>query len=175
MTILNLFPPCQIREQYFQILRSPFRIEGIRVKKQLLPSILEQLDDLIFLNEANYRKSLAMEDDYALNYYIWEQQARENVDFKKLSRNNRFERLFLILDIIVRILEYDASIFIIKHSHKFASSIANDKIKPLICSVIWQDFESVIVINATIKQLISIFVAMNALQYSTEKIQIVSR
>lgn len=175
MTILNLFPPCLIREQYLLMLRSPFRIEGIREKKQLLPSILEQLEDLIFLNESNHRKSLAKDVACSYNYYIWEEQSRENVDFKKLTRNDRFERLFLILDIIVRTLEYDASIFIIKHSHKFASSIANDKIKPLICSVIWQDFESVIVINSTIKQLISIFVAMVALQYPAEKVQIVSK
>lgn len=173
MTILNLFPPCHIREHYLWILKSPFKIEGIPEKNQLLPSILEQLNDLIFLNEANHKKSLAKSDAY--NFFAWDQLTKENVDFKKLSRNDRFERIFLILDIIVRLLEHDASIFIIKYSHKFASSIAKDKVKPLICSVIWQDFESVIAINATIKQLISIFVAMVALQYPTEKIQIVSR
>ena len=105
------------------MLRSPFKIEGIREKKQLLPSILEQLEDLIFLNESNHRKSLALDIACPNNYYIWEEQARENVDIKKDTRHDRFARL----------------------------------------------------INSTIKQLISIFVAMVALQYPAEKVQIVSR
>jgi hypothetical protein len=157
------------------VLMSPFTIEGIREKKPLLPTVLNLLNDLIFIDDVSVKevKTKSMEIDK--NFYMMELKRLESICFTKLPRNDKFERLFLILDLVVQVLEYDASIFIIKHSHKFASSIAKDKIKPLICLAIWRDFESVIVINSTIKQIISIFVAMVALEYPLDKIQIVSR
>lgn len=155
--------------------KSKFTIEGIREKNQLLQSILNLLSDLIFINDKRKSEIKVPKKDFGVNFYTWEQVEHENVEIKSLPRNHQFNRIFLLLDLIVRTLEYDASIFIIKYSHKFASNISNDIIKPLICSAIWQDFESVIIINSTIKQLISIFVAMVALDYPSDKIQIVSR
>lgn len=178
VTILDKFPPCLVRDQYYLLFKTPMKIEGIERKDQLFPSILQQLNDLIFLNNDEKRNQCDKNSsikDIPFNYYTWELNSNENVKFKDLPRTEKFERLFLILDVIVRILEYDTSIFIIKHSHKFATSINNDRIKPLICSVIWKEYESVVIINSTMKMLISIFVAMVALEYPDSKIRIMSR
>lgn len=193
MTVLNKFPPCHIRKEYLTILKSPFKVQGSAVKMELLPTILDRLSDLIFLkNDGNVKSANSKEVDPYKYFPSWDEENLENMvsliklkrfqkiiknlqEFESLPRNDRFQRLFLLLDLVVRILEYDASIFIIKYSHKFASSIANDSLKPLICSVIWRDFESVIVINSMIKQLIKIFVAMMALEYPEDKIKIISK
>lgn len=171
---MDKFPPCHIRHQYLKVLCSKFTFEEKQENKHLLPTILDHLNDLIFHRNASSAQVRKFDNDMVLNFDMWD-QCQENKSFANFSTDDKFERLFLVLDLTVRVLEHDASIFIIKNSYKFASSISNDQRKPLICSVIWQDHESVIVLNSLIKQIISIFVAMVALQYPADKIKILSR
>lgn len=173
--IMDKFPPCHIRHQYLKVFNTKINFEGIREEKILLPTILDQLSELIFdRNDINMTQR-KINDDVAYNFEAWDQY-QQNETFTTFSHVERFERLFLVLDLAVRVLEHDASIFIIKYSYKFSTAISNHLLKPLICSVIWKDeSDSVIVINSMIKQLINIFVAMVALQYPPDKIKIVSR
>lgn len=109
------------------------------------------------------------------NFYAWEAQNEEASSFVNFSCDEKFRRIFLIFDLLTRVLENDLAMFILKYSGRLSSSLRDGNQRPLICSVLWQKHESVVIINSTIKLIIDIYVNMIALAYPTEEIRVVSR
>ncbi|XP_070489754.1 uncharacterized protein [Chironomus tepperi] len=174
ITILNTFPPCHIQDSYLRLFTSPVKIEGLPERKQILPTIFDLIHDLIYIND-NPKLDESIKIDFNKNFYMWDLEHSENASFSKLSRNDRFNRVFMVLDLLVRVLEYDTAMFVSKYSHQFASTINKKQTKPLLCSVIWKEYGNLMSINATVKNIISTFVVMTALKYPVEKIRVISR
>jgi hypothetical protein len=142
----------------------------------IISSLLDHIEDLMMTSANDKEQRMDVSIDFNKNFYAWDAQQNEFASFSNLSRDEKFERLFLTMILLIRILEHDFSIFAIKYSSKssYIQSSSN-KHKPLICYVIWNSFESVTTINATIKKLISIYVNMNGLNYPASKIRVISR
>jgi hypothetical protein len=174
ITILNTFPPCHIQDSYLRLFTSQIKIEGLPEKKQILHTVFDLIHDLIYIND-NPKLDESIQIDFNKNFYMWDLEHSENSSFSKLSRNDRFHRVFLVLDLIVRVLEYDTAMFVSKYSQQFTSTINKKHKRPLLCSIIWNEYDNLMTINATVKNIISTFVVMTALKYPMEKIRIISR
>ncbi|CAG9800788.1 unnamed protein product [Chironomus riparius] len=174
ITILNTFPPCHIQDSYLRLFTSQIKIEGLPEKKQILSTVFDLIHDLIYIND-NAKLDESIKIDFNKNFYMWDLEHSENTSFSKLSRNDRFHRVFMALDLLVRVLEYDTAMFVTKYPQKFASTINKKQKRPLLCSIIWNQYDSLMAINATVKNIISTFVAMTALKYPVDKIRIISR
>lgn len=171
--ILRIFPPCHNKNSYYLLFFSKIKIEHLSERKQILPLILDLINDLIFNCETKCETDLIKNDAYE-NFYFWD-QAQNKKSFRSLTRTEQFDRLFMVLDLLVRVIEYDTAVFVIKYSSQFKSFI-NRKInrtKLLIYFIIWEG--NTINMNLTIKNIISIFIALNALKYPSDKIKIISR
>ena len=174
ITILNTLPPCQVRDLYLRLFTSLTKIEGLPEKKQILSTVLDLIHDLIYIND-NAKLDESIKIDFNKNFYMWDLEHSENSSFSKFSRIDQFNRVFLVLDLLVRVLEYDTAMFVSKYSQQFASTINKEQTRPLLCSIIWKEFGNLMTINATVRNIISTFVVMNALKYPLEKIRIISR
>jgi len=174
ITILNTLPPCHIRDLYLRLFTSLTKIEGLPEKKQILPTILDLIHDLIYIND-NAKLDESIQIDFNKNFYMWDLEHSENSSFSKFSRIDQFNRVFMVLDLLVRVLEYDTAMFVSKYSQQFASTINKEQTRPLLCSIIWKEFGNLMTINAIVRNIISTFVVMTALKYPVEKIRIISR
>lgn len=137
--------------------------------------MLDLLTDLIHHNKEHIERKETGDHEKLNNFYFWDAQNEEKSSFVNLPREEKLERVFLVLDLLIRTLENDFAMFIIRSSSRLRSAIDNKTTRPLVCSVLWQSHESVIVINSTIKSIISAYVNMIALQYPREKVQILAR
>jgi hypothetical protein len=136
--------------------------------------MLELLTDLIHSDkEKQPRQSLSQE--MLNNFYLWDAQSDEKASFDNFERHEKFRRIFTVLDLLTRVLENDLAMFIIKFSRRLQSSIGHEQHRPLICAILWQSYESVVVVNATIKNIIDSLINMIALNYPTENVRIVAR
>lgn len=174
ITILNTFPPCHIQDLYLRLFTLHIQIEGLPEKKQILPTVIDLIHDLIYYNDTQ-KLDESIKIDFNKNFYQWDLEHNENSSFSKLSRNDRFKRVFMVLDLLVRVLEYDTAMFVSKNLHQFASTIKKKQKSPLICSILWSEYGNYMAINAAVKNIISLFVVMTALKYPKEKIRIISR
>lgn len=174
ITILNAFPPCHIQDLYLRLFTLHIQIEGLPEKKQILPTVIDLIHELIYYNDSP-KLDESIKIDFNKNFYQWDLEHSENSSFSKLSRNDRFNRVFMVLDLLVRVLEYDTAMFVSKNLHQFASMIKKKQKIPLICSILWNEYGNFMAINAAVKNIISLFVVMTALKYPKEKIKIISR
>lgn len=69
--IVNKFPPCHIRLHYLKIFKTNFNVEGIKERKHLLPTILDQLSELIFERNRNTEQPKKYNDDIAYNFEVF--------------------------------------------------------------------------------------------------------
>ena len=97
-----------------------------------------------------------------------------SLQFNSFDRSDKFNRIFVVLDLLLRVLESDLSIFMIKYSSRLSSSLSSETRSPLIATVVWQNFDDININNSTIKLIIKIYVNMVALDYPPNKIQIIS-
>lgn len=176
--IFQKFPSCQWRKFYLTLVQSPIKVSKIKnepaSKLGIFHIILNLLNDLIYQREdskiVEKRKS-----DSEINIYQWMAQENEKSSFINLPRVEKFERIFLVLDALGALLEQDLAVFMIKCMGKLSSSITNSSHRPLICTVIWKDYESFTAINETTKILISIYAEMIALRYPRANVKIIAR
>lgn len=49
------------------------------------------------------------------SFHLWEVENNQKYDFELLSRGDRLERLFLVLEILVKILELDLAMWILRY------------------------------------------------------------
>lgn len=113
--------------------------------------------------------------DFNKNFYQWDLEHNSISSFVNLSRNDKFNRIFMVLDLLTQLLEYDTTTFLTKHSQKFTSTIKMQT-SPLICSIIWDDkYCELMTVNDNVKKIINIFISMVALEYPKLKIKIIAK
>ncbi|XP_050072760.1 uncharacterized protein LOC126560855 [Anopheles maculipalpis] len=115
------------------------------------------------------------EDDefYAYNYNSWMLTNRLCYDFNRLSREERFHRLFGVLKILVKLLEMDFAMWILRNPTKTHQNLRNPSRGPLVAQLFWNgDHGSM---NLCIKKLFQMFINVNALHYPEDDIAVVSR
>lgn len=137
--------------------------------------MLELLSDLINQEDCDESKRLSSGLEQMNNFYMWVAQNEEKCSFDKFKRETKLERIFLVLDLLVQILENDLAMFIIRNSNKLQTSLKNSARRPLICSVIWKEYESVMVINNTIKKIVKLFIQIIGGDYPKSNIEVISR
>lgn len=169
------FPTCQFGSSYLQLLQSSIKVKGILVDAPVIHSLLELLSDLINQEDCDESKRLSSGPEQMNNFYMWDAQNEEKCSFDKFGRETKLERIFLVLDLLVQILENDLAMFIIRNSKKLLSSLKNSTSQPMICSIIWKEYESVNVINNTIKKIVSLFVQIIGRDYPKSNVEVISR
>ncbi|XP_058830239.1 uncharacterized protein LOC131689279 [Topomyia yanbarensis] len=173
------FPPCwlDLKTAYQGIIFGELeedcfvkygRSEGIlKVVLCLMERCLERDDHQVGKIHSNERAMAS--------FYLWEQENHQKYDFELLSREEKLERLFLVLQILVKILELDLSMWIMRHPHKAKENMINENRQPLIASVLWHEHSTVGEVNSLVKRIINLYVNVIALNYPADSIQVLSR
>ncbi|XP_053665814.1 uncharacterized protein LOC128714958 [Anopheles marshallii] len=187
---LKCFPPCRwdLRPAYQRIVFGQLDaacFEQCDQREGLLRNVLHLIEHNIETERepANHpglrkrmtKRSQMNEDDemHAYNYNTWILTNRLCYDFNKLSREERFERLFAVLQILVKLLEMDFAMWILRNPTKTQQNLCNPSRSPLVAQLVWNgDHGSV---NLFIKKLFHMFINMNVLQYPEDDIAVVSR
>ncbi|EDO63849.1 AGAP006323-PA [Anopheles gambiae str. PEST] len=121
------------------------------------------------------RRTSEEEDDDAMmyNYNTWMLTNRMCYDFDRLARPERFQRLFAVLRVLVKLLEMDLAMWMLRNPTRTQHNLCNPTRNPLVAQLVWNgDYGSV---NLFVKKLFQMFINMNALQYPQEDIAVVSR
>lgn len=144
------------------------------------PGILNVMLELIssLINEERSIKNSERQSDgqeQQNNFFLWDAQIEAKSSFNNFQTDEKLERIFLVVDLLLQILENDLAMFIVRNSNKLFTRLDSKKQRPLICSVIWQDNESVILINETIKKVISIFFKITCDNHPKPHVEVISR
>uniref|UniRef100_A0A182LV80 Uncharacterized protein n=1 Tax=Anopheles culicifacies TaxID=139723 RepID=A0A182LV80_9DIPT len=188
---LKQFPPCRwdLRPAYQRIVFGQLDakcFERCDQREGLFRNVLHLIEHCIETEQgqANHPNTRAkrtatrgqtFEDDelFSYNYNSWMLSNRLCYDFDKLSREERFERLFAVLHILVKLLEMDFAMWILRNPTKSHQNLCNPSRSPLVAQLVWNgDYGSV---NLFIKKLFQMFVNMNALHYPEADIAVISR
>ncbi|KAL1374560.1 hypothetical protein pipiens_004879 [Culex pipiens pipiens] len=108
-------------------------------------------------------------------FHQWEMENNQKYDFDLLSRDERFERLFIVLSILVKILELDLSMWILRHPHKTKENMQKDTRKPLLVSVLWNEHSTVGEVNSFVRRIVALYVNVVALRFPEEDVRVVAR
>ncbi|XP_039451078.1 uncharacterized protein LOC120430048 [Culex pipiens pallens] len=108
-------------------------------------------------------------------FHQWEMENNQKYDFDLLSRDERFERLFIVLSILVKILELDLSMWILRHPHKTKENMQKDTRKPLLVSVLWNEHSTVGEVNSFVRRIVTLYVNVVALRFPKEDVRVVAR
>ncbi|XP_052896206.1 uncharacterized protein LOC128303322 [Anopheles moucheti] len=187
---LKYFPPCRwdLRSAYHRVVFGQLdaacfgqcdQREGLlRNVLHLIEHNIETDRELVHhsgLRKRTIKRVQMIEDDemHSYNYNTWMQTNRLCYDFNKLSRVEQFERLFAVLQILVKLLEMDFAMWILRNPTKTHQNLCNPSRSPLVAQLVWNgDHGSV---NLFIKKLFKMFINMNVLQYPRDDITVVSR
>lgn len=140
--------------------------------------MLDLIFDLLYQSQQKSvsKSQKAIEQDQFTNFWLWDAHKNEKCSFANFSREEKFTRIFLVLDLLVQVLENDLAMFIVKYSDKLRSSIESEDTCPLVCCLLWRpQHDSLNVLNSTIKNIIRIFVDMIGLQYPKQNVEVLSR
>lgn len=195
--ILLTFPPCNfhLREAYLQMFRQSLETEAINSESVgIIHILMDLLNDTIYTkSEPVAKKESKLNQERLNNFYTWEMEKNERTkvieleisvkstissnlfnQFSDFDRDVKFDRIFKVLDLLLLILEADLALWIIKFSYKTFSNMNREDRCPLVASVLWKHFDSVLLLTPTIKTIISIFVDMVSMNYPKDKINIIS-
>lgn len=67
-----------------------------------------------------------------------DERAEANKNYTTLSHDEKLNRLFTVLEVIVELLEIDLSVFLVKHSFQLRKALIHRSYRPLIVSVLWR-------------------------------------
>lgn len=182
-SIFITFPHTSLQNSYLELFKSPFNytktFEKTKEKSSLLkqPGVLQSMLDLLTeliqredsihaLNHSNSQENI--------NFFLWDKRSEEKSSFKHFLRDEKFERIFIVLDLVTTVLENDLAIFIIKHSNLRTFNNNNEQL-PLIYLIVWQQHEEEMRINEMIKNILFIFVNSIALNYPRKNVQVMAR
>jgi hypothetical protein len=135
--------------------------------------MIDTLNDLIHYNDDKKLTTKTIDQDKLFNFFYWDTQCQQDNSFFNFRREEKFERIFMVLDLLTRAMESDLAMFVIKYSHNLHDSITNSN-SPLIRTLFWET-EAVLTINSSVKEIISNLVKIIGLKYPASKIQILSR
>ncbi|XP_053687470.1 uncharacterized protein LOC128736972 [Sabethes cyaneus] len=173
------FPPCwlDLKTAYHGVIFG--RLEGdcfmkYDLSEGLFMVVLSLIERYVDRDEEQSVRTVGRERSLA-SFYLWEQENNQKYDFELLSRVDKLDRLFLVLQILVKIFEMDLAMWILRHPHKTKENMIKPNRQPLIASLLWHEDSGVGEVNALIKRIIGLYVNVNGLNYPEENIQVVSR
>lgn len=169
-----MFPTQPLHQQYIKVFQLPFRVEGVRVDSPelgIFHAMLELLIDLFHVDDKSLKKEVKNQDLF--NFYQWDAHCDETSSFENFPRIEKIERIYLVLDLLIRVFEEDLAMFLTNYSGRLRSSLDNHERRPIICSVLWNNLFTVV--NSTIKTIITVFVNTTVLGYPKDKIKVMSR
>jgi hypothetical protein len=67
-----------------------------------------------------------------------DERAEDDKNYRTLKHDEKLNRLFLVLEIIVELFEVDMSVFLVKRSFHLRKALSHHSYKPLIVSVLWK-------------------------------------
>lgn len=141
--LLNLFPPCQIRNYYFKFITENIDLpKYIPNKSQTDISIIDFIishieftmsDAELYGKEKSAGELIhnAMNSSELLNFSDWELK-QETEHFDLLLRTEKIERLFCSLDLIVRLFEADLAVFMMKYQKDVLLHLFDESTQPLV-------------------------------------------
>lgn len=135
--------------------------------------MIDTLNELIHYKDDKKLKTKVIDQEKIFNFFYWDQQCQQELSFGNFARDEKFERIFMVLDLLTRAMESDLAMFVIKYSHNLHLSI-NGENGPLIRSLFWEA-EAELTINSSVKEIISNLIKMLGLNYPASKVQILSR
>ncbi len=175
--ILLTFPPCNFRNLYLEALSKTLESEVIgNTSGGILTILLDLLYDTIHTQNGpvKTKKNPDADSEKINNFYMWENDQESHTDFEAFDRSVKFERIFLVLDLVLKVLESDLATWLIKYSNKMYTSMNREDRGPIISTVIYQNFDNVMIMSSKIKKIIGIFVEMVGLNYPKNKIAVFS-
>lgn len=180
---IEQFPPCwlDLRGSYHGIIFGRLeedcfsrydRSEGLlKVVLFLLETCVESDPDagrLLKSSNSNMTSMMA-------TFHQWELEHHQKYDFDLHSRSERFERLFIVLSILVKILELDLAMWILRHPHKTKENMQKDTRKPLLVSVLWNEHSTVGEVNSFVRRIVALYVNVVALRFPEEDVRVMAR
>lgn len=178
--ILMTFPHSSLRSSYLQLFESPFNYSKASRKSKgtaepgVLHSLLNLLSDLMKRDNSSGTLNQSSSQDNMNNFFLWDKKNEERSSFENFSREEKFERIFIVMELITTLLENDLAVFIVQNS-KMPEFIKNNEQCPLIYSILWPQHDRVIGINLLIKNIVAVFVNSVALSYPRNNIQVMAR
>ncbi|KXJ83226.1 hypothetical protein RP20_CCG007577 [Aedes albopictus] len=182
---VDQFPPCwlDLKRAYQRVIFGVLEeecFERYDRSEGLFKVVLVLLEQLVESQQnsgkaANLSRTLSNNERSLANFHLWEQANIQKYDFDALSREEKLDRLFLVLRILVKILEYDLTMWIVRHPHNAKENMINSNRMPLIASLLWNENSTIGEVNSIIKRIISLYVNVTAVHYPKDAIQTLSR
>lgn len=181
--IVEQFPPCwlDLRPSYQGIIFGTLeedcfsrydRSEGLlKVVLFLLETCVESSPNPTNLHKTSSNNMTSM----MATFHQWEMENNQKYDYDLLTRDEKFERLFIVLSILVKILELDLSMWILRHPHKTKENMQKDTRKPLLVSVLWNEHSTVGEVNSLVRRIVQLYVNVVALKFPEEDVRVVAR
>ncbi|XP_058065916.1 uncharacterized protein LOC131215543 [Anopheles bellator] len=107
---------------------------------------------------------------YFSAWYLNNQQ-KYNIDL--LPREDRFRRLFMVLQLLVKILEMDLAMWILPNPLKARQKFCHASHCPLVAQLVWNGNTGSV--NLFVRKLFQMFVNITALEYPDEDIVVLAR
>lgn len=174
--ILLTFPPCNMKYLYIEVFTNSLTTDQITdTSGGIFNVILNLLSDCIYNqteDTRSSRKSQSSNSDKLNNFHMWEMEQDRRTSFDNFARPVKFDRIFKVLDLILKVLETDLATWMIKYSSKMCSYMNRDDRCPMVSSLIYQNFDHVMLMSPKIKNIIAMFVEMVALEYPKAKIDV---
>jgi hypothetical protein len=117
----------------------------------IVDDVLSKLNDMIMFNDFQsedlpYGSQTVCEDppvtangsSGGLLDICADERAEADKNYSTLSREEKLNRLFIVLEVIVDLLEIDLCVFLVKHSFQVRKALSHQSYRPLIVSVLWR-------------------------------------
>jgi hypothetical protein len=165
---ITKFPPCWhgLKEYYRSLFTSSLQSE-IFEKVELFNLVITLLER--YLESSGHQSvghAKAGPSTYKESTYNkWESKLDDSkCDFNLLTRDDKLQRLFLVLNVLVKILELDMAVWVLKYPQKTKFYMEEKAKKPILARLLWGDDSSG---HATpmIKRIIDMFVNAVSLDY----------
>ncbi|XP_055606797.1 uncharacterized protein LOC129754646 [Uranotaenia lowii] len=181
---VDFFPPCwlDVKQSYLNVLFGSLeeecflkfdRSEGLF---RLLLVLLERNVEFRSEDFGALTVSRSNSDPRGIaSFQLWEQENNLKYDFDQLTREQKLDRLFAVLRVLVKILEMDLAMWTLRHPHKTKENLCSQTRRPLIGSVLWSEHSTVGEVNSLIKRIVQLYINVVAANYPEESIQVISR
>ncbi|KAG4069453.1 hypothetical protein HA402_001752 [Bradysia odoriphaga] len=179
--ILDNFPPlwsvcCNV---YKQLLFSPFNVE-VDFKKIRASSndgfviiILALLDDA--LKDTNNDDDVDESGfDSMMNFQQFEKIESEKCCYMKLTRTEKIDRLFVVLNLLIKLMEIDLLIWIQRYPFQTRSHMSNPNTCPLIAHLLWKGKDCG-EMNKMIRDVFSLFTMAVWIEFPHDKTDVLAR
>lgn len=94
--------------------------------------------------------------------------------YTKLSRNEKIDRLFIVLNLLVKLMEINLSIWIVRYPFETRKSMSNSNTCPLIAHLLWKGKDDCGEANTMIRNIIKVFATCIWIDFPNDKIDIVA-